>query len=271
MPEGWRVPGEMAVETLDSIESRAEAGVREALLRRTQNELRSLRSVASVLSGRTAGPADRLAARWHAAIVEVLPFADPSPSRRALWVSLHGVELPSRTGASPWAAGVSGVGGAPQDAAAVSGDRLIGRLVDTPSGALCGRIQTVEDPFFRVRFRIDDTLGVLWGTGRRTTDGRPLLEVHHRTTSSVLEAGTVLVTAGDDGIFPPGLAIGEVAQESAVAAEERAGSAEDGGGDLTLVAAYPLSSALHELVLLTDRARRDLALRRAADRERGER
>ncbi len=222
----------------------------EDLLRRTEAELATLERIArrmdrAVGTVTRAGPAARLAARYRVSTVDVVPFCDPSPTRQTLWVAL----------------GEGGSGALSSDAAVIStdalaSDALVGRLVESPAILPLGRVQTLLDPHFRVRFSAVDSgeegevTGLLRGTERRV-DGRPLLEAFHLTSSRDLAPGTAIVTAGGDGIFPPGLVIGEVID---------APGSSDGGGVTVRAAASP--DDLEQVVVLTDVVRRAFASQR---------
>lgn len=159
-------------------------------------------------------------------------------------------------------------------AGVVSGKRLVGRLVPSPFGFSIARVQLLLDPLFRVRFRAGNSTGMLWGTGLRDEDGQALLEVHHVIHTReiprpqgdagpseegdagpseegdagpelALAAGVEVVTAGNDGVFPPGILIGAM-----VGGED---AARVGGKAYVRSALDPAS--LEHVVVVIDRAR----------------
>ena len=82
---------------------------------------------------------------------------------------------------------------------------IVGRVAR--SGARSSRLCLADDPAFRVHFRAADGLaeGVLQG-GPQPGERRVLLR---RDTEPLVE-GELLITAGHDGVFPPGIVIGQV-------------------------------------------------------------
>ena len=122
-----------------------------------------------------------------------------------------------------------------------------------PAPLKLARVQTLLDPFFRVRFRSAEGEGILWGTERTDAEGRPLLEVHHLTPAGTLPGGARVHTSGEDGIYPPGVLIGEVIGE-VVGDSSRSSNLVRGAIDAR--------SSLRVLVV-RDLARRDMALREA--------
>ena len=163
----------------------------EEQLRRAHDELAVLRSAPS-------------GERYSTVLADPLRLADPSPGRSALWVV-------------PRQPIESGYGGC-----AHANGQLMGRLrpqsvIDASAGTV--QIQTVLDVGFRVRFRCatDDGAihGMLSGTGRRDAQGRPLLRVEHLSLVGDLPSNRWLMTAGGDGVYPPGLRIGKVSSSAA--------------------------------------------------------
>ena len=137
---------------------------------------------------------------FRAFLTEVLPFDNPSSDRGALWL-------------------VAPAQGLTRDACVAFRSSLVGRLKQWPGAEMITtvrRVQTISDPGFRVRFHSGETRGILYGTGRRETagEGRPLLEARHLTHPDSLVPGSPVVTAGDDGIYPPGVLIGWVVDET---------------------------------------------------------
>lgn len=221
-------------------------------LRRARATVDSLTETAAVVD--LAGAGARIAgarARFRQLAADVMRFEEPSPDRDALWIVFAAQEAPA------------------EPAAVVSGDRLVGRLVPSPLGQRVARVQTLRDPLVRVRFRsqsaiddpsaggggTDEALGILWGTGQVDGDGRALLEVHHPTATAALVAGARIVTAGDDGVYPPGLLIGEIVEPGG----DGAARADGGGKARVRAAARPLELA--RVVVVVDRARAEYAAR----------
>lgn len=202
------------------------AALREAL-RRARDDLQSLADVAGLVGEEAAGSRYRLIA------ADVLSLSDPSPDRQALWIDFHGVEPPSRP------------------AAVVCGKLLAGRLVPSAAGVSVARVQSLADPLFRVRFRAGAATGILWGTGRSDAAGHPLLEVHH--CGETLAPGTPVLSAGNDGVFPPGFLIGELAGEAA--GEATRGSPEGAASSgAVIVRASLRPQALERVVAVVDLA-----------------
>lgn len=94
----------------------------------------------------------------------------------------------------------------------------IDSAVLSPAGVVVGRIvvvtpwtstlQLITDPQSAVGAKIVRTSahGVIHGTGGA------ILELDYVTSLADVEAGDIVVTSGDDGIYPPGLEIGRVAR-----------------------------------------------------------
>ena len=131
-------------------------------------------------------------ARYRVGLADVVPLTDPSPRRGALWVTPRKSDAAARDSSAFW------------DGA------LAGRVLRVERGLFLACIQTLADPGFRVRFRAGEAMGILHGTARRDATGAPLLVVRHLSREKALGSGDVVFTAGDDGIYPPGLRIGEV-------------------------------------------------------------
>lgn len=81
---------------------------------------------------------------------------------------------------------------------------VIGRVVEV--GARRSRLVFVDDPHFRVGFRIEDKGGGMVAGGPGRGELHPLL----RFDPFSLEEGDLLLTRGDDGRFPRSLVIGVV-------------------------------------------------------------
>ena len=186
--------------------------------RRLQEELRVMSSIEH-----DSRSAEKTAGRYRAFSLDLLSFGDPDPGRRALWVRMdpdYGVH---------------------DDATVMYQGTLVGRLVKLPWIERVARVQTLADPGFRVKFLCEGTRGILYGTGRREEDGerRPVLEARHLLPLGPLPAGAPVVTAGGDGIYPPGILIGQVLdaeEHSAAHPEVRAAlSPEDASEVIALV------------------------------------
>jgi hypothetical protein len=174
---------------------------------------------------------DWLSRRYRVTWVDVLPFADPSPLRDALWVSLRRD------------------GGPGEDCAVLFAQALAGRLVELPASLPLARVQTLRDPLFRVRCRCGQSEGILWGTDRADSRGRALLEVHHLSPADPLPPGARVFTRGGDGIYPPGVLIGEVV------------APEEGPSPHPMVRAAVDPRPALRLMLVRDLARQDVARR----------
>lgn len=167
--------------------------------------------------------------RYQLAWVDVLPVADPSPSRNTLWV---------------WPSVALSL---EKDSPVVFGDALVGRLIGLSPGSRAGRVQTLLDPVFRVRFQSGESAGILWGTAQVDHQNRPLLEVHHLTPTGTLPVGAKVFTGGGDRIYPPGILIGEVVGDEGKSASSRT---------LVRAAIHPRDEL--RLVVIRDLARRAL-------------
>jgi len=150
--------------------------------------------------------------RFRAYPVDVLPFGDPSSVRRGFWVAALRID----DGAAAWTdSGLTRAVSSPgieleEGAAVVFGAFVIGRLETLIDGAPAGRVQTLRDPGFRVKFRCGDVVGVLRGGAGVGNEELPLLEAHHLTPLVDLPGGAEVLTAGGDGVFPPGFLVGHV-------------------------------------------------------------
>ena len=131
-----------------------------------------------------------LPGRYRTSLADAIPISDPS-SRRALWVALRDPEAVTSDGAAFW------------------DRRLVGRVVERYEQPAVAKIQLLNDPAFRVRFRSGDVTGVLLGQATLSDEGDPLLKVRF-VSGEGLVVGADVVTAGDDGVYPPGLWIGQL-------------------------------------------------------------
>jgi cell shape-determining protein MreC len=196
-----------------------------------EGELRALRFWSAA--------ADDRYAPLHA---RVLRLSDPSPRRSSFWIwapSLEGVTV--RTPVVHPASQV-----------------LVGRVERIAPGGIA-RVQTVFDPFFRVRFRIlpppgtpaDSTpleaWGFLSGTGQTDPKHHPILQIRHPGADLPYKGEEMVVTDGDDGHFPGGIQIGEMVRTP------------DGEG--FEVRSFVVLAEISDAILLVDRA----AFRAAAE------
>ncbi|MBI4582462.1 MAG: hypothetical protein HY717_00315 [Planctomycetes bacterium] len=157
----------------------------------------------------------------------VLPLADPSPRRHALWISC-GED-----------------GRIHRETPVVQGGALVGQVDWAVPGRPFVRVQTISDPYFRIRFRYRDAWGFLSGTGESKGGDRPLLEIQFLGAEVHFQEGDKVFTDGKDGIYPDGLLIGEL-----VAAQP--GKNPSGKGDFRIRAAISPAD-LKEVILLVDR------------------
>jgi cell shape-determining protein MreC len=134
-----------------------------------------------------------------------------------------------------------------RSSAVVADGRLLGRVVDAPGVVRVAQVETVADPLFRVRFRSATTQGIAAGSGQKDAEGQALLEVEHLETSEELPLGAALFTAGGDGIYPPGVLVGEVCA-----------AASEAAGGRTLVRAAADAEPPMRLFVVCDLARREL-------------
>ena len=211
-------------------------------LARLKDSLRQLRDELAAATGLRydveGGARDRLVAgRYRAFTARVLPFEDPSPGRATMWLWV-----------TPDA---SGSDGPVADGVVVSAGALVGRLRKVPLTDRIVQVETLLDPGFRVKFRCGDTVGILRGTGHRRqgpdrqANGRdlPLLEAHHLTPQGSLPAGALVVTAGDDGVYPRGVVVGTIVDDE---------SEVSGAHPLVCAALSP--SELKDAVVIVDTA-----------------
>lgn len=161
-------------------------------LRQARKELQLVASTAGILYDPAGSPGDRAAARYRVAIGDVLPFSSSSTADRTFCVSFYGLPMMRK------------------DTIALSGDLLVGRLVDLVPGSRIGRVQSVLDPLFRARFRCGEDAGMLWGTGKTDSEGFPLLEIHHLGKPPSFVSGQAVLTEGGDGVYPPGCIVGHI-------------------------------------------------------------
>ena len=94
--------------------------------------------------------------------------------------------------------------GVPVDAAALSGDGIVGRTVLLSRHQ--SQVQLITNPDASVGVMLERTRvpGVLRGSGDF------LLDLNYVGNSEQVESGDVVLSSGLDGIFPKGLAIGKV-------------------------------------------------------------
>jgi cell shape-determining protein MreC len=174
--------------------------------------------------------------RYTTLRADVIHLADLSPRRDAFWI---------------WAEDLAGV----RASTAVSyREALVGRVERVWTERGVGRVQTLRDPFFRVRFRYGDAWGFLVGTGRTDREGRPLLEIRHLAVEVAFREGDRVFTDGDDGYYPRGLPIGSLVRSDQEKAE---------AGDFLVRGEFSLDR-IPEVVLFIDRAALDS---RAAGKE----
>lgn len=163
-------------------------------------------------------------------VARVLPITDSSPMRESFWIS------------------ASDAGRLQRDMPVVTRDGVLaGRIDGTLAGRPLGRVQSILDRGFRVRFRHGDAWGFLQGTGEvDEATGRPLLDIRHLSTNVRFEAGEPVFTEGNDGRYPPGIVIGRL-----VPADVKTSL----GGFRVICEFHPL--ALREVVILEDRGLRE--------------
>ncbi|MCH2583255.1 MAG: hypothetical protein MK138_00660 [Planctomycetes bacterium] len=227
----------------EPLPGRAEAEEQAELIALLQNRLQEVNrdlqlisSAGGLLYDPSGGPGSRNAARYRIAVADVLPLSTPSAGERTLCVSLYGIPVLQK------------------NSAVLSGDHLVGRLVDESTGSGIGRIQSILDPLFRVRFRCGEDAGMLWGTGRTDGDGHPLLEVHHLGKPPAFRAGDSVLTEGGDGRYPPGCLAGRIHLMPGQK-ESRA-----------IVRSGIRLDSLRQVTLLEDLTRKDLAILGEKDR-----
>jgi hypothetical protein len=164
-------------------------------------------------------------ARYAVVVCELLPIDDPSPGRHAIWLR--------------WPGSAESLPSADRPAAAADGLRLAGLIRGVVATLPVARLELPGDPSFRVKFRCGDSLGVLRGTGRSSDDGYALLGVHHVTPLADLPVGAALLTAGGDGVYPPGLLIGRVVPPSDESGDVQHVKAAIRADEITRVVAFP--------------------------------
>jgi hypothetical protein len=145
-----------------------------------------------------------LPGRYRTSLADVIPVTDPSSRRALLWAALRDPAAVTNDGAAFW------------------DHRLVGRVIERYERPPVAKIQLLNDPAFRVRFRSGDVTGVLQGQALLSDAGDPLLKVRFVSTEDSLVAGADVFTAGDDGVYPPGLWIGVVCGTSLAASESAA-------------------------------------------------
>jgi hypothetical protein len=158
--------------------------------------------------------------RYRVSLGDVIPVSDPSPRRGALWASLRDPERVARDSAVLWES------------------RLVGRVREVYRAPGLARVATLLDADFRVRFRCGDVSGMLHSTGRSDPrDDHPLLEIRHLSRPGELPEGEPVFTAGDDGIYPPGLRIGVLRRDPTAGTQSgnQLVSADLSGAELTQV------------------------------------
>jgi len=130
--------------------------------------------------------------RYKPLAADVIHLADPSPRRNAFWI---------------WARDLREV---VPDTPVVHPDvqNLIGRVDRIWPDLGIARVQTLRDPYFRVRFRYREAWGFLWGKGTVDSRGRPLLEIRHMGLEVAFQDDETVFTDGDDGVYPGGISIG---------------------------------------------------------------
>lgn len=168
--------------------------------------------------------------RYHPVFADVVYRGDLSPRRAVLWV---------------WGSGFAAV-----DARTVAVDRgaLLGRVRHVWPEQGVAQIQSLRDPYIRVRFRYDKAWGFLSGTGRADAQGRPLLEIRHLSRETTFQEGDQVFTDGEDGFFPKGILIGTLV---------RSASAGEPGGEFHVRGEFPPERAV-EAILLVDRVRMEI-------------
>lgn len=198
-------------------------------LREVNRDIQLLTSAKGLIYDPSGGPGGRGAARYRIAAGDVLAYSTPSPTEKILCVSFYGLPPMGK------------------ETSVLFEDHLVGRLLDPSDGSGIGRVQTILDPLFRVRFVCGEDVGMLWGTGRTDRDGYPLLEVHHLGKPPGFKLGDTALTEGGDGRYPSGCLLGRVV-EMAGPKEARA-----------IIRSGIQLDSLRQVTLLQDMAMEDLA------------
>lgn len=188
---------------------------------------------------RTVAGDRQLISRWDSHYsprsVRALPVSDTSPTRHAFWIAAEdGLPLE-------------------RDFAVVCRGALVGRVRETFPAAAIGVVQSLLDPGFVVRFKVENRTGpagsdppvwgILRGSGLSDRETRrPLLDVELIGSSASLTTGLQVFTDGGDGIYPRDILIGELVPS------ERPGEP----GKLQ-VRAHVATRGLSDLVVLVDR------------------
>lgn len=250
-------------------EVRVERDALRAQVERLREELAVHGALASSFaSGGSANAAPN--ARYQIALVDILPLDDPSPSRSVAWGwSREGQELVSDS-AAVWTSDLQEIPATPAPASPpgpeageanrprIAGEHvLVGRVLSVPGGGALARIQTIQDPLFRVRFRTDGASGILWGTGSSREDGSPLLELQHVTDRREIKEGAAVFTEGGDGLYPEGLLIGYLERQrtdAATVADEKEGGGTAPGRLVVRAAVVP--GRLSRMAVAVDLTRR---------------
>ncbi len=165
--------------------------------------------------------------RYHPVLADVVHRGDLSPRRAVLWVR------------------GSGFAGVDSRSVAVHRGALLGRVRHVWPEQGIAQVQSLRDPYMRVRFRYDKAWGFLWGTGRADAQGRPLLEIRHLSREIAFQEGEPVYTDGEDGFFPRGIMIGSLIR-SAPAGEE--------GAEFLVRGEFP-PEQVSEAILLVESAR----------------
>ena len=171
--------------------------------------------------------------RFRPVQAELVRVADPSPKRSAFLVWTDRDSLGAATIRTP--------------VVNTKLQTLVGRLERIWPDLRLARVQTVQDRFFRVRFRYGKDLegwGFLGGTGLADGDGRPLLEIRHLGIEVALQEGDPVVTDGNDGVFPAGIPIGTLVNPN---------PSQPGNG-LFKVRSYFSIGEINDVILLVDQA-----------------
>ena len=133
-----------------------------------------------------------LPGRYRTSLADAIPVSDPASGRALLWAALRDPAAVTNDGAAFW------------------DHRLVGRVVERYEHLPVVKIQLLNDPNFRVRFRSGGVSGILQGQALLSDTGAPLLKVSFSSMEEGLVVGADVFTAGDDGVYPPGLWIGVV-------------------------------------------------------------